>query len=95
MADIRLRNINKEYILKRTAETQQLEADIADLRDLIEKPARIRKEIIRQLQEVKKKYALPRRTQLLPVDQLAEEAPAEEALPRLPRPPLPSPGGVL
>ena len=81
VADIRLRNINKEYILKRTAETQQLEADIADLRDLIEKPARIRKEIIRQLQEVKKKYALPRRTQLLPVDQLAEEAPAEEALP--------------
>ncbi len=81
VADIRLRNINQEYILKRTAETQQLEADIADLRDLIEKPARIRKEIIRQLQEVKKKYALPRRTQLLPVDQLAEEAPAEEALP--------------
>ena len=81
VADIRLRNINKEYILKRTAETQQLEADIADLRDLIETPARIRKEIIRQLQEVKKKYALPRRTQLLPVDQLAEEAPAEEALP--------------
>ena len=81
VADIRLRNINKEYILKRTAETQQLESDIADLRDLIEKPARIRKEIIRQLQEVKKKYALPRRTQLLPVDQLAEEAPAEEALP--------------
>ena len=57
VADIRLRNINQEYILKRTAETQQLESDIADLRDLIEKPARIRKEIIRQLQEVKKKYA--------------------------------------
>lgn len=81
VADIRLRNINQEYILKRTAETQQLEKDIADLTDLIAKPARIRKEIIRQLQEVKKKYALPRRTQLLPVDQLAEEAPAEEALP--------------
>ncbi len=59
VADIRLRNINKEYILKRTAETQRLEADIADLRDLIEKPARIRKEIIRQLEGVKKKYGTP------------------------------------
>ena len=38
VADIRLRNINKEYILKRTAETEQLEKDIADLADLIAKP---------------------------------------------------------
>ena len=84
MADIRLRNINKEYILKRTAETQQLEADIADLRDLIEKPARIRKEIIRQLEGVKKKYGTPRHTEILPVDQLVETAPAEDDLPVAP-----------
>ena len=48
VADIRLRNINKEYILKRTAETEQLEKDIADLADLIAKPTRIQKKITPQ-----------------------------------------------
>ena len=84
VADIRLRNINQEYILKRTAETQQLEKDIADLTDLIAKPARIRKEIIRQLEGVKKKYGTPRHTEILPVDQLEETAPAEDDLPVAP-----------
>ena len=84
VADIRLRNINKEYILKRTAETEQLEKDIADLRDLIEKPARIRREIVKQLEAVKKKYGAPRCTEILPQDQLAEEAPAEEDIPAAP-----------
>ncbi|MGM9579408.1 MAG: DNA gyrase subunit A [Evtepia sp.] len=84
VADIRLRNINKEYILKRTAEIQQLEKDIADLEDLIAKPARIRREIIRQLEGVKKAYALPRRTEILYEDPLAE-IPAElEAAPAYP-----------
>ena len=84
VADIRLWNINQEYILKRTAETQQLEKDIADLTDLIAKPARIRKEIIRQLEGVKKKYGTPRHTEILPVDQLVETAPAEDDLPVAP-----------
>ena len=65
VADIRLRNINKEYILKRTAEREQLGKDIADLKDLIERPTRIKKEIIRQLVDVKKKYGSPRRTEIL------------------------------
>ena len=65
VADIKLRNINKEYILKRTAETEQLKEDIADLEDLIAKPARIKKEIVRQLGQVRKKYGVPRRTEIL------------------------------
>ena len=65
VADIRLRNINKEYILKRTAEREQLEKDIADLEDLIARPARIRREIIKQLNAVRKKYGVPRRTEIL------------------------------
>ena len=84
VADIRLRNINKEYILKRTAETQQLEADIADLQDLIEKPARVRKEIIKQLEAVKKGYAMDRRTEIVYEEQLAESAPEEEEVPAYP-----------
>ena len=84
VADIRLRSINKEYILKRTAESQQLEKDIADLRDLIGKPARIRREIVRQLEGVKKKYGTDRRTEILPQDQLAEQTPEAEEIPAYP-----------
>ena len=84
VADIRLRSINKEYILKRTAESQQLEKDIADLQDLIEKPARIRREIVRQLEGVKKKYGTDRRTEILPQDQLAEQTPEAEEIPAYP-----------
>ncbi len=84
VADIRLRNINKEYILRRTAETEQLEKDIADLTDFISKPARIRREIIKQLEGVKKKYGTARSTEILPQDQLAEEAPEEEEVPAYP-----------
>lgn len=77
VADIRLRNINKEYILKRTAEREQLEKDIADLEDLISKPARIKKEIIKQLTAVKKKYDTPRHTEIL-YDIRESEADIEE-----------------
>lgn len=62
VADIRLRNINKEYILRRTEETSSLEDEIADLRDLVNDPGRIKQVIIGELEAVKKKYAQPRRT---------------------------------
>jgi len=65
VADIRLRNINKEYILKRTQEVDALEEEIADLQDIVNNPKRIKKIIIGELQEVKKKYALPRRTEIV------------------------------
>jgi len=73
VADIRLRNINKEYILKRLSEVEELERDIADLNDLMEKPARIQKLIIKQLEDVKKKYATPRRTEIIFEHQLEEQ----------------------
>ena len=84
VADIRLRNINKEYILKRTAETEALEKEIGDLADLIAKPARIRREIIKQLNAVKKQYALPRRTELLYDVQAVDMDGEEDAPPAYP-----------
>ena len=62
VAEIKLRNINKEYILKRVQETAALAEEIEDLEDTLAKPAQIRKIIIGELEDVKKKYAVPRRT---------------------------------
>lgn len=72
VADIRLRNINKEYIVKRIQEVDELERDIADLSDLMEKPKRIQQLIVKQLGDVKKKYAVPRKTILIDANELEE-----------------------
>ncbi|MCF2660884.1 DNA gyrase subunit A [Pseudoflavonifractor phocaeensis] len=77
VADIRLRNINKEYILKRTQEVDALEEEIANLEDTVNSPKRIRKIIMDELAEVKKKYAVPRRTDIV-YDHEAEAAAVEE-----------------
>ena len=81
VADIRLRNINKEYILKRVEEVSSLEEEIADLKDLTNSPKRIQKVIIGELQQVKKKYDTPRRTEIIyEYENLtAEKAAAQEA----------------
>ena len=81
VADIRLRNINKEYILKRVEEVSTLEEEIADLQDLMNSPKRIQKVIITELQQVKKKYDTPRRTEIIyEYENLsAEKAAAQEA----------------
>ena len=73
VAEIKLRNINKEYILKRVAETESLADEIADLEDTLAKPARIRRIIIDELTEVRKKYAVPRRTEIVYGHELPEE----------------------
>ena len=77
VAEIKLRHLNREYILKRTSEIEQLEKDIADLNDVLAKPARVRRIIINELNEVAKKYAQPRRSEIL-YDLPEEEAAAEE-----------------
>ena len=77
VAEIKLRHLNREYILKRTGEIEQLEKDIADLNDILAKPARIRRIIINELNDVAKKYAQPRRSEIL-YDLPEEESGAEE-----------------
>ena len=78
VAEIKLRNINKEYILKRVQETAALADEIDDLEDTLAKPGRIRRIIIDELTEVRKKYAVPRRTEIVYSHELPEE-PAEDA----------------
>ena len=65
VADIRLRNINKEYILKRTAETGDLEREIQELEETLNSDRRIRSIIIGELEQVSKKFGQPRRTELV------------------------------
>ena len=76
VAEIKLRNINREYILKRVEETASLESEIEDLEDTLARPSRIRKIIVSELEEVRKKYAEPRRTGIL--YDFVEEAEAVE-----------------
>ena len=76
VAEIKLRNINKEYILKRTAEVDELADQIADLKDLIASQKRLQNVIIQELTEVKKKFAAPRRTEIL--DDVEETVVEEE-----------------
>ena len=78
VAEIKLRNINKEYILKRVQETAALADEIDDLEDTLAKPGRIRRIIIDELTEVRKKYAAPRRTEIVYSHEIEEE-PEEDA----------------
>ena len=78
VAEIRLRNINKEYILKRVAETESLQDEIADLEDILRQGRRIRKIIIDELAAVRKKYAVPRRTDIVYEHEVEEYDEAED-----------------
>ena len=78
VAEIKLRNINKEYILKRVQETAALADEIDDLEDTLAKPSRIRHIIVDELTEVRKKYAVPRRTEIVYSHEIEEE-PEEDA----------------
>ncbi|MCR5328667.1 MAG: topoisomerase IV [Saccharofermentans sp.] len=69
VAEIKLRNINKQYILNRIADRDKLKADIADTEDLLGSPRRINNLIAKTLREVAEKYGQPRRSELV----LAEE----------------------
>ena len=65
VAEIKLRNINKEYILKKTAETEELEKAIEDLEKVLKSDARVKTIITKELDEVSRKYGVDRRTGLI------------------------------
>ena len=70
IADIRLRNINREYILKRTSELEELEKSIAESEDILRDKKKIRKIIIKELEDVAKKYGKDRVTEILYEDNM-------------------------
>ncbi len=79
VAEIKLRHINREYILKRTEETDSLTSEIAEMEEILGNPKKIDKVIISELKEVAAKYAQPRRTLFL--YDVAEDVEIEEDVP--------------
>ena len=81
VAEIKLRNINKEYILKRVNETDALRDEIEDLEDIVNNPKRVKKIIVDELNQVSKKFGEPRRTSIVyahEVETYVEEEETEE-----------------
>ncbi|MBQ1282137.1 MAG: topoisomerase IV [Oscillospiraceae bacterium] len=78
VAEIRLRHLNREFILKRTAEVEDLENEIRDLEAILASKSRIKTIIIRELTEIAQKYGQPRRSLLIYADEVEEEEPKEE-----------------
>ncbi|HBI64360.1 MAG TPA: topoisomerase IV [Clostridiales bacterium] len=72
IAEIRLRHINKEYILKRIEETDGLEKEIARLEGILNSNAKVRRLMIRELENIIKKYPSPRRSVILDADSVEQ-----------------------
>ena len=84
VAEIKLRNINKEYILKQTKAISQLEQEIADMKEILGSARKLKNVIIQELQEVSKKYGQPRKTEILYQVAEAEQEDEEENIPDYP-----------
>ena len=84
VAEIKLRNINKEYILKQTKATSQLEQEIADLEDTLNSARKLKNVIIKELQQVSDKFGQPRKTEILYNVEDAEPENEEDQVPDYP-----------
>lgn len=71
IAEIKLRNLNREYILNRIKEIEDLRAEIAELRSIISDEIKLKGELIKQLQTVKKKYGQPRKTEIISAEDIS------------------------
>ena len=79
VAEIKLRNINKEYILKQTKAIDELEAEIADLRATLNSQKKLQNVIISELQKVSEKYGKPRKTEIIyHMDEIEPETEVEQ-----------------
>ena len=84
VAEIKLRNINKEYILKQTKAVGQLEQEIADLNDTLNSPKKLKNVIIQELTEVSRKYGKERKTEIVYDAPQTGSEPEEEPVPDYP-----------
>ena len=78
VAEIKLRHLNREYILKRTEEIEQLQKEIEELETIFNSKAKIQAVIVQELRQVIKNYGRPRRSMLLYADEIQEYVEEEE-----------------
>ena len=76
IADIKLRNINREYIINRSKEVEGLVAEIKDIKETLRDELKLKALIIESLQQIKKKYGKPRKTQIIEREEI--QAPAKD-----------------
>ena len=84
VAEIKLRNINKEYILKQLKAVGELEKEIADLRDVLGSHRKLKNVIIGELKDVAEKYGQPRKTEIIYDSQQSESEEEEDDTPDYP-----------
>jgi DNA gyrase subunit A len=84
VAEIKLRNINKEYILKQLKAVDELEAEIADMRDTLGSSRKLKNLIIKELKAVSEKYGQPRKTEIIYESQQIEPDDEEDDTPDYP-----------
>lgn len=77
VAEIKLRHLNKEYLLQRIQEIETLEKEIADLHDIIHQKAKLNKKMIQQLKNVKKNHGIDRRSKIIFANELPAVTPEE------------------
>jgi DNA gyrase subunit A len=75
IAEIKLRNLNKEYILRQTADIEKLKNEIEDLKDIVARDARVLEIICSQLEEISRKYGQDRKTEIISEEHIEEVTP--------------------
>lgn len=83
VAEIKLRHLNREYILKRTQDIEQLRTDIEKMEDILAHKSKIKKILVNELTDVENKYGQDRKTQIVFASEVAEEE-VEEEIPDFP-----------
>ena len=78
IADIKLRHLNREYILGRIQEIEGLQKEIAEIEEILADELKLKALIAKQLTEIKKKYGQPRKSQILMSEEIAEFSEEEE-----------------
>lgn len=84
VAEIKLRHLNREYILKKTEDIEKLRAEIEDMEDILASRSRVKKIIVNELSDVVKNYDKPRRSEIIYTSDIGDESEPDEEIPNYP-----------
>lgn len=84
VAEIKLRHLNREYILKKTEDIEKLRAEIEDMEDILASRSRVKKIIVNELSDVVKNYDKPRRSEIIYTSDIDDESDPDEEIPNYP-----------